>query len=107
MRVSAIQGHGVIRPKLNSGNVVTRVRVQPETQLPEAPSFQSKGKGAIIGFGGGLAIGLFTFGAAAITGGLAIPTIIGCWGSLATGVGGAVLGNKIEDKISGENKKNN
>ena len=105
MRISAIQGHSVIRPKMCSNNVTTRVRVQPETQYPPVPSFQSKGKGIVIGFGGGMALGLLAFGAAVISGGIAIPAIVGSLGSLATGVGGAVVGSKIEDKINGEGKK--
>ena len=64
------------------------------------PSFKGGG-GAFYGFGLGLIGGLLTI----CTAGAALPALVGAAGVVGTGCGGAYLGDKIEDKLNGSDKK--
>ncbi len=98
MRISAIQNQ--IQAKTMTRKVLRKNETEPQTQLA-APAFKG-GDGALVGLGGGLITGLLIFAGGAITGGLALPAILGCAGVLGCGAAGAAAGNKIEDKIKGK-----
>ena len=68
--------------------------------------FRGNGKGVVIGLGSGVITSLVSIGGAAITGMLAMPAIVGSALVLASGVVGAILGNKVEDKLE-EHKSQN
>ena len=106
MRVSAIQ-RPMVRQNLvqKQATKTMSLRQNPE-QIPEQtiakPAFKGS-NGAIWGLGGGLVTGLIIFCGATIAGTLALPATIGGLAVMATGAGGAYLGDKIEEKIN--NKK--
>ena len=106
MRISAIKGHYTNQSRPYSSKVATNVKSnQPEKPQVEAPAFKGGGTGGLLGLGAGLVTGLIIIGGAAITGGLALPALIGGAGIVASGAGGAYIGDKIEDKITGEKKE--
>lgn len=99
MRINSIQ------PQLfNQQNQVRKINSRnsnPYGQPNEQVSFKG-GKGLV----GGFLVGIFGTTAAVIaTGGLAIPAILATYGTMGVGVGTAYLGDKIEDKLTGEDKK--
>ena len=67
--------------------------------------FKGKGTGMLVGLGTGLVTGLVVVGGAAVAGLVVLPAVIGGAAIAATGVAGAALGEKIEDKLTGDNNK--
>ena len=105
MRISSIQP--TLQTKsINKTNVV-RAQHQPPVSEPASvnPSFKGDDKGILLGLGGGLSVGLLLVGGAAIAGIVVLPAIIGSAAVVGSGIAGATLGHKIEQKID-EMKKN-
>lgn len=75
------------------------------TPTQSNPSFKGNGKGLLAGLTTGITTGLLVVGGAAITGLIVLPAIIGGAAIVGSGIGGAVLGDKIEDKIDEHKKK--
>ena len=104
MQVSKIQST-VLRqqcqPKLNR---TTNLLNKPEQEPVAAPAFKGA-KGGLWGLGGGLVTGLIVVCGGLITGGLAIPALLGGAAVLGSGAAGAALGNKVENKLFGPDKK--
>ena len=106
MRISAIQGQtGYQKPVLKKANKMNETKPSIEPAPIQAPSFKGNGTGALIGLGVGLIGGLLFFAGGAIIGAVAVPTLLGGAGVAGTGAAGAYLGNKIENKITGEDEK--
>ena len=99
MRINSVQAN-----LFNQHNSIRKVSARleaPVEQPKEQVSFKG-GKGGLIGF----CVGVLGSAAAAIaTGGLAIPAIVATYGAMGVGVGTAYVGHKIEEKITGEDKK--
>ena len=99
MRISAIKGHAITQPKYAQNRAMVRARMeQPEKPQPVAPAFKG-GDGALVGLGLGLSVALV---ATFLTGGAALPALIGEIGVVASGLGGAYVGDKVGDAISGK-----
>ena len=107
MRISAIQRQITNQPKPIEKRVINHrnTNIPTEQTQPITPSFKGNGDGALAGLGGGLIAGLLIFAGGAITGGVAVPAIVGSLGVLGLGAGGAYAGDKIEDAIKGKGKK--
>ena len=102
MRISAIQNQVNYQrtlPKTNSHRVASE---NPQTQ-PTAPSFKG-GNGLVAGVGAGTIAGLLGVCVPMIAGVFALPAVIGGAVIAAAGIGGAVAGSEIEDKIKGTKK---
>ena len=106
MRISAIQGQiGYQKPELKKINKADKPKTTIEPAPILAPAFKGRGNGMLIGLGVGLIGGLLLFAGGATIGAVTLPTILGGAGVVGSGAAGAYLGDKIEDKISGEDKK--
>ena len=98
MRISAFKGY-TNQPKPMPSKAITRVKMnQPEKPQPVAPAFKG-GDGALVGLGLGLSAALV---ATFLTGGAALPALIGELGVVASGAAGAYVGDKVGDAISGK-----
>lgn len=99
MRINSIQ------PRLfNQQNSIGKVSSKFETPV-EQPKEQVAFKGG-KGLVGGFLVGVFGTAAVAIaTGGFGIPAILATYGAMGVGAGTGYVGHKIEDKITGEDKK--
>ena len=98
MRINSVQPQLFSQQK-SVKNAQTR-KVQFEK--PNGQVSFNGGRGLI----GGFLVGVFGSAAVAIaTGGLAIPAILATYGAMGVGAGTAYLGDKIEDKLTGEDKK--
>ena len=100
-----------IQPTIQSKNVnkINLAKSQPQSPKPDSTGVNilfrgGNYKGALLGLGGGLITGLLVVGGAAIAGALALPAIIGGAAVVSAGLGGAALGNKIEEKIDASKK---
>ena len=105
MKISAIQNQVITQPKPIAKQVIKQKFNNPnpnEQTQQVTPSFKGNGNGMLAGLGGGLIAGLIVIGGSAITGGLALPALIGGAGVVGSGVVGAVIGDKIEDAIKGK-----
>lgn len=102
MRINSIQPTNLCYNKLQNTQKTQRQFAklnQNEPPETSSPTFKGSGNGFLIGLGTGLIGGLAAFGTLAITGGLALPALIGGYAVVATGFGGGILGDKIEDKL--------
>jgi hypothetical protein len=99
MRISSVQ------PQLfNQQNSFKKVSSKCNTPI-EQPKGQVSFRGG-KGLVGGFLVGIFgTTAAIVATGGLAIPAILATYGAMGVGVGTAYIGDKVEDKLTGEDKK--
>lgn len=99
MRICAIQNQ--IQPKAVTKKVAKRNEIMPKPQEQTvAPTFGGNGSGVVWGLGTGLIAGLCATTAVALSGGLALPLVVGEACVVASGLGGAYAGDKIEDKIN-------
>ena len=100
MRISAIQNQVNYQrtlPKTNS----RRVASENPQQQPTAPSFKG-GNGLLAGVTTGTIAGLLGVCVPMIAGVFALPAVIGGAVIAASGIGGAIAGSEIEDKIKGK-----
>ena len=75
--------------------ITTTLTYKPKPEL----SFKSDGTGALLGWGAGLSTGFAVTIGAAISGKKTLPAIVNIIAIIAAGVFGAVLGEKIEQKV--------
>ncbi len=102
MKISAIQ------PRINHQypkNLSCKKNEIPQVDQSNDISFKGKGSGALAGGGIGLMTTLAAIGSAAIAGVFTLPVILGGAVLLGGTAAGAVLGDKVEDKITGKKDK--
>ena len=99
MRISAIQGQVNYQTKGLSNKNSRRVLYEAPQEPKNVPSFKGM-SGGLLGLGGGMTLVLLGIGASIVTGGAALPALLGGAAVLGGGAAGAKIGSDIEDKIT-------